>query len=247
MRPFISAQTLRSLQNRNPEAAHASSTLPGLLIYLLNIFSKAIIAQFISEASVSPKAADPVGIVAVQMFAVDDFRWYGTTLIDILMAKYHVVCPVLWGIYGDEKTNVGKGRLGWGREDRDGPWVSEQRHGERMTGLGAGFGAIALRNFSRSKNSNPYPNHHYWQAMQQIVSVPAAEATKTHFFVLKAMTEHYESRFLTLYGNAALAALRKALLDFPHQAGESGKTAAARALTVLPDLLKRNQKLTLGR
>ncbi|KAI9849067.1 MAG: hypothetical protein M1838_000297 [Thelocarpon superellum] len=227
----------------------SDGTLPGLLVYLINIFAKAIIAQFISEASVSPKAADPVGIVAVQIFASNDFRWRGRSLIDIMMAKFHVVCPVLWGVNGDERTAAGKARLGWWREETDGPWVSEQRHNERMTGLGAGFAAIALRNFAKSKLRNPYPNIRYWQALQCIVSVPPPQATSTHFVVLKAMVENYENRFLELYGSAAKAALRKALVDFPAQtlqSGGPGAGVAARAVAVLPDVLQRNRKLTLA-
>ncbi|KAI9827446.1 MAG: hypothetical protein M1832_004795 [Thelocarpon impressellum] len=243
VRQFLSARTLASIDSANAtDAAH----VPGLLVYLVNIFTKAIIAQFISEASVSPKAADPVGIIAVQMFAAREFRWNGASLIDILLAKFHVVCPVLWGMYGDEGTVQGKARLGWWREERDGPWVSEQRHGERMTGLGAGFASLALRDFSKTKLVNPLPNAAYWRALHAIVALPPGAATATHFTVLKAMVEGHEARFLKCYGSAALAGLRKALIDFPrHAGGQGGASVAARAVAVLPDVLKRNHKLTL--
>ncbi|KAI9676982.1 MAG: hypothetical protein M1817_006821 [Caeruleum heppii] len=225
------------------ESSNNSPEVPSLLIYLLNIFAKATIAQFISEAGVSPKTADPIGIVAVQIFASNDFRWNGISLIDLLIAKYHVVCPVLFGIYGSEKSENGRKRLGWWREEKDGPWLSEQRHSERMTGLGAGFAAFALRNFEKSRLDNPYPNWNYWQALQGIISVPADEATLTHFVVLKAMVEGYEPRFIEFYGRAGLAALRKALIEFPNVAGQG--SVAARAVAVLPDVLKKDKKLTL--
>lgn len=191
----------------------------------------------------TPKTADPIGIVAVQIFASNDFRWNGLPMIDVLIAKYHIVCPVLFGIYGSETSDKGRERLGWGREEKGGPWVSDQRHRERMTGLGAGFGAIALRNFAKSKLRNPYPNTNYWQALHAIVSVPTPGVTPTHFVVLKAMIENYELKFIECYGNAALAALRKALIDFPREAGRG--SVAASALSVLPDVLRRDKKLTL--
>jgi len=210
-----------------PPPATDDSKGPALLVYLLNIFSKAIISQFINEAGVSPKTADPIGVVGVSVFAANEFRWKGTSLIDIMIAKFNVV----------------KTRLGWWREDKNGPWVSEQRHSERMTGLGAGFAAIALRNFEKSRLENPYPNVRYWQSLASIVNVPPQEATQTHFIVLKAMIENYETRFLEFYGDAAKIALKKALIDFPKRATD--KSVAASAVAVLPDVLRRDKKLTL--
>ncbi|KAI9677280.1 MAG: hypothetical protein M1829_002622 [Trizodia sp. TS-e1964] len=219
--------------------------LPGLFIYLINIFSKAVISQFINEASVAPKSAEPVGIIAVQVFSTPDFQVAGRSLIDILIAKFHVVCPVLWGIYGSDKTVAGRTRLGWKREEGEGTFVSEQRHSERMTGLGAGFASISLRNFARSPCENPYPNSMYWRSLAYIVNVPPQDASQTHFIVLKAMVENHEAQFLEFYGTAALAALRKALIDFPRQTKEM--TVAASAVSVLPDVLKRDKNFTLRR
>lgn len=225
----------------------ADTQAPALLLYLLNILAKAVISQFIDEGGVSPKAADPVGIVASHIFAISEFRWNGSSLIDILIAKMHVVCPVIWGIYGDESTKEGKLRLGWWQEDKDSKtptWVSSQEHNQRMTGLGAGFAALAMRNYEKAKLDNPYPNVHYWQALAAIINVPAAEITQTHFIVLKAMIENYETRFLEFYGDAAIAALRIALLEFPRR-GEHQHSVAAKALAGLADVLRLTKKLNL--
>ncbi|KAI9796467.1 MAG: hypothetical protein M1833_006135 [Piccolia ochrophora] len=225
----------------DPARANAPGDYPSLLLYLLNIFSKAIISQFISEAGVAPKTADPVGVVAVQVFAQPDFQWRGSTLIDVLIAKFHVVCPVLFGVHGNEGTEAGRARLGWWRDESG--WVSEQRHAERMTGLGAGYASIALRNFEKSKMNNPYPNRNYWQSLQSVISVPPQGATPTHFVVLKAMVENYEARILDFYGTAGVALLKTALVDFPRTAGRNG--VAANAVATLPDVLRRDKKFTL--
>lgn len=226
-----------------PQANNSTnSQIPGPLIYLLNMLSKYIISQFIDEAGVMPKAADPIGVVAVSMFAQPEFRWNGTPLIDILLAKFHVVCPILWGVYGDDKTEGGRKALGWWRESPGGPWVSEQRHSERMTGLGSGFAALAMRDFSKSKNQNPFPPSHYWHAMACIVNTPTHQVTQTHFFVLKAMIDNYIPRFIGFYGQAAKAALRRAIVDFPQQ---SSKNVAASGLATLAVTIKRDLQLTL--
>jgi len=214
--------------------------VPGLLIYLLNIFAKGVIEQFIADAATKTEAADPIGVVAVSMFAQPDLKWRDTSLVDILFAKLHRDCPVLWGIYGSEKTEGGRQRLGWAKED--GTWIREQTHGERMTGLGAGFAALSLRDFSKTRLQNPIPNTHYWRALACIINTPPQEATQTHFLVLKAMVENYVGRFIGFYGQAAVMALRKALVEFPAQ---SPKSAAASAVAVLPEVLKRDLRFTL--
>jgi nucleoporin GLE1 len=225
------------------EGAHNNgNTLPVLFIYLLNIFSKAVLSQFIDEAGVSPKTADPIGVIAVSIFAQADLCWRGVSLIDILICKMRVVCPVLFGVRGSEKTEEGRARLGWWRE-KGGEWVSDQIHNTRMTGLGAGYAAISLRDFSKSSNTNPYPPTKYWQSMSCIVNTPPEEASSTQYIVLKAMIENYEQRFMSFYGSAARAALQVALVDFPGRAQEN--TVAVSSLKVLGDKLRRDVGLRL--
>ena len=215
---------------------------PALLVYLLNIFAKAMIAQFINEVGVKPIIADNLGTVASHIFAIDNFRWKGISLIDVLIAKFHVVCPVLFGIYGNERILEGKRRLGWWREEGGGAFVPEQRHFERMTGLGAGFAGISLKNYEKARAQNPYPDRHYWTSFAHIVNVPPQEITETHFVVLKAMIENFESKFLHFFGDAAIAALRLGLIELPRG---SPPSVAAKSLAGLVDVLKRDKKLIL--
>ncbi|KAI1486858.1 GLE1-like protein-domain-containing protein [Biscogniauxia mediterranea] len=215
--------------------------LPSLFLYLLNHFAKAVINQFINECGAQPKTADPIGVVAAMVFSNKAYLWRGKTLIDILMAKFRVVCPVLFGYRGSEKTEQGRLRLGW---RKDGPgWTPEQQHNDRMKGLGVGYAAIALRDFSKSPNTNPWPPSRYWTSLARIVNTPPAEISNTQCVVLRAMIEIYEERFITFYGSAAIAALRKALVEFPNKAQE--KTPAVSGLQVLASILKRDIGLEL--
>ncbi|KAH0557195.1 hypothetical protein GP486_005015 [Trichoglossum hirsutum] len=243
--PKIDVRQFFILPNKretDPSVMNQPPDRPALFLYLLNIFAKAVIAQFIDEAGVNPKAAEPVGVVAVTIFANDNFKWRGTPLIDILIAKFRRVCPVLFGLYGSDTTRAGRRRLGWHATD-DGEWVSEQLHAERMTGLGAGYAALTLRNFSKSKMVNPYANVKYWQSLQWVCGVPPSEATDTHFIVLKAMIENYAGKFIDLYGDAAKLALRKALVTFPKESKRS--SAAVQAVAALADALRRDEMIYL--
>ena len=230
-----------------PKLAEGQDTkVPAMLIYLMNIFSKAVIAQFINEASVKPEAADPIGTVASHIFSQPDFRWNGISLVDILFAKMHVVCPVLFGIHGDESTREGKIRLGWWQDDKDSSepsWVPSQNHYERMTGLGAGFASLALRNYEKTKLINPIPNSVYWRALANLVNLSAPHVTQTHYVVLKAMIENHVPRILEFWGDLGGAALRLALIDFPNR--EQPQSVAAKALSALVDHLRREKNLIL--
>ena len=223
-------------------ATHNESQLPSLFLYLLNHFSKAILSQFVNECGANTKAADPIGVAAAHVFSDSAFHWRGQSLIDMFIAKFRVICPVLFGYRGSEKTQQGRERVGWKR--KDGAWITEQEHMDHMTGLGAGYAAVALRDFAKSKKSNPWPPSRYWEAFSKIVNTPPSEISNTQCVVLKAMIEHTEKRFIGFYGNAGIAALRIALVEFPAIAPE--KTSAVRSLEVHGQLLKRTVGLDLS-
>ncbi|EEP81044.1 conserved hypothetical protein [Uncinocarpus reesii 1704] len=212
-----------------PHIASEEGRVPALLIYLLNIFSKAIIAQLAAEAGITPKCAGPLGVLAAQVFSMDAFVYKGCPMIDILLAKYHFVCPVLWGFYGSESTEMGKTALGWLRDEPGGPFVSRQVHEERMIGLGAGFAAISLRDFSRTSRQNPLPNTHFWKALSNIVNVPPEEVQDTHLTVLGAMLKFSAPRVVGFWGDLGLLALRNAIVTFP---GSLPKKSRARRPTI---------------
>lgn len=226
------------------EANTNDTQVPALMIYLLNIFSKAAIAQLIGEAGITPKYAEPLGILTAQIFSNDAFVYRGCSMIDILLAKYHVMCPVLWGFYGSEKNDAGKAALGWWRtEQPNGPFVTRQAHEERMTGLGAGFAAIALRNFSKTSRENPYPNRNFWRALSYIVNVPPQEVQDTHVVVLSAMLRSSAERIVRFWGDLGVAALKHAIVTFP--ASLPQKSTSTGSLEILRDIYAREKNILI--
>lgn len=219
-------------------AVHNGEALPSIFIFLLSHLAKAIVRQFATEAGVDPKAAEPIGIVAAHIFSNPDFHWRGKSMIDVLIAKYRVACPVLFGARGSDKTEAGRAAIGWRKED--GHWITEQAHMDRMNGLGAGYASISLRDFSKAGKAkqNPYPPTNYWKAVAAIVNTPPQSISSTHFTVLKAMIDGHESRFIQFYGNAAFAALRMALVEFPKKAPPNSH--GAQALQVMGQVLQKN-------
>ncbi len=223
-------------------AINNGDTMPALFIYLMIMLSKLCIGQFIGEGARNPKSVDPIGVIAVSIFARDEFRWRNMSFIDIMIAKFRVNCPVLFGTRGNEHTEEGRARLGW-RKDGNGGWISEQDHNDRMVGLGAGFASISLRDFSRSTLMNPWPASNYWQAMARIVCTPSDETSTTQYVVLKAMIDNYERKIINFFGSMGKVALRTALIDFPSNA--LVHNAAVDSLGVLADKLERDDGLHL--
>ncbi|KAI9691760.1 MAG: hypothetical protein M1822_007832 [Bathelium mastoideum] len=215
----------------------------GIFVYLLSILSKKIIAQLAEEAGRDTKRAEPVGTMAATIFSTDSLKLGPRPLVDILLAKYHVVCPVLFGIYGNEKTKFGRKRLGWLEQDKgSGKYISENEHNDRMTGLGAGYASLSLRDFSKSQRQNPYPAYHFWRALARILNTPPAEVTTTHVVILRGMLENYIPRFVRFYGHPAYVAVKKALIQFPTYAPPG---PAVSSLQVLRDILKRDEHITI--
>ncbi|KAL8727813.1 MAG: hypothetical protein Q9166_005805 [cf. Caloplaca sp. 2 TL-2023] len=254
VQPLRSIQTtLREALTSFPEPKISLATLvarpiqdaqaPALFVYLLNHLAKAAVSQFIKEAAVSAKSADPVGTIALSIFSKDEYRINGTSLVDILLAKFHVVCPALFGIYGPESTEAGRKRLGWWREEPGGPWISVQSHQDRMTGLGAGYAAISLRNFETSRMSNPYPPYHFWQTLTGILNVPAGHVTDTHFVLVRALLANSEGRFLQQYGDAAMRLMQIAVKEYPKRASKD--SVAASLLSNLGNTMKKDKWLYL--
>ncbi|KAE8145342.1 GLE1-domain-containing protein [Aspergillus avenaceus] len=224
-------------------AQSEDNKVPALLIYALNIFSKSLISSLITEASINLGHAEPVGIVAAQIFSTDAFIYKGHHMVDILWAKYRVVCPALWGFYGSEKTEGGRRAIGWWREVPGGPFISEQGHADRMTALGAGYAALTLRNFGKTPRRNPFPNHMFWFSMHKILMIPPNEIQETHVILLSSMLKSSAERIVGFFGHIGLAMMRKAIVELPNSVPR--QSMGVNQLKLLKELYKREKNIII--
>ncbi|KAK5734872.1 hypothetical protein LTR17_008644 [Elasticomyces elasticus] len=199
IREYLLSADQTALANATPQQAQ----YPAILLYLLHQFAKRTIRQLIAEGGADTEVCDPIGIIIVQIFARPDYQWQGHSLIDLLWAKYHVFCPQLFGIRAQE---------GVGEE-----------YFRRTTGLAAGFSAITLRDFSKSKNRNPAPNTLWWESMARILNSTTPQTT--HFVILKAAITDFVPRIVQLFGGAGKALIKNAVRVFP---GKGPKTVPKR-------------------
>ncbi|KAI7478644.1 hypothetical protein KC351_g8045 [Hortaea werneckii] len=214
-------------------------------------FAKSAISQLIQEAGMETETADGVGVLLVTIFSVPNYRWNGQSLIDVLWAKYHVVCPPLFGITGNQKTVAGRKRLGWwvdGDGDTANAFISDELHYQRMRGLGAGFSALTLRDFSRSANPNPAPNRLWWESLARILNLPLGHPQLTHYVLVKALLADHIPRILQIFASAGKAVIREATGEFPQKGPrkENGMPfSEVTALDSLPATLASKQGLSL--
>jgi len=227
-------------------ALNNDAQLPAVYIWLLGYLAKAVVAQCDKEVSVNPAAADPIGVFVATIFSNTPLLWRGESLIDILMSKFRMSCPALFGLRGNDKTEQGRARLGWKRDKSTKVWCNDEEHTARMSGIAAGYAAISLRDFSRTKFKNPWPPSKYWMTLASICNTPADETSNTQFTVLKAIISSNETRFIGFYGTAGKAALKLALVDFPIRANrERGVNVAADSLRTVASVLERDHSLVL--
>lgn len=222
-----------------------ATKLPALLYYMLSILCKAVINSFINNCLLDIKAAEPFGIMTVQIFALDQFQFKRNvpagsgqpktaSLISILLSKYHATAPILFGIVGDEKTR--KARMGWRAEPHGDSkaYVPEQQQYDRLAGLGAGYAAISLRNFSKSGYNNPYPPVHFWKSLAHIVNLDPRQMQPSYLLLLKNMLENSLDRIVLFFGATGIAALRLALVELPRKLpSELANKAPAQSLNLL--------------
>jgi len=236
------AQFIVSVPEAKIKESVQNTQYPAALLFLLNHFAKQLVSQLAQEASVDTSMAEPVGIATATIFAAPEFRFNGISLIDLVWAKYHKVCPVLFGISGPESTSAGKQRVGWLNG------IDAKEHVDRMRGFGAGFASITLRDFSKSVNSNPAPNHLFWTSLARILNTPPNERVSTQYVVTYNMLEHSVPRFVGFYGSAAITALKKATGDFPANGvrnAEGKLNSRATILMTLPSTWEKSLGFTL--
>ena len=225
------------------ELTTSENKVPAMLIYGLNIFSKSLVSSLLAEAAIKQSHAEPIGIIAAQIFSFDIFTYKGLHMSDILWAKYRVVCPALWGFTGNDKTEGGRRVLGWWRSPDTGAWITEQNHMDRMTALGAGFAAITLRNFGKTTRQNPFPNTMFWTTMSKILAIPPAELQETQIALLAALLRSSGERIMGFFGQYGLALMHYAIVELPPKVQR--ESMALTQLSTLKELYMREKNIAI--
>jgi len=239
------------------------ATITDLGAFTLCCFVQSVVKVFMESAPTQPENAEPVGTLLSSVFAMKELQFHRTTpsgstepqtLFPMLLAKYHKVCPLLFGITANQNTPLGKKAIGWQLTKTDaGPkttFVTENAHYDRQIGLAIGYSSFGLRNFAAATATmrNPYPPTHFWRSLAQIINLPPEQVTPTHLAILKNIFgKDGMRRFLLFFGVVGLAVIREAYIYFPERLPDDvKKTTFWKEIWVFArDKLREDSDLTL--
>jgi len=217
IRPYILSHPIPPLANE------AEAAYPAFLLYVWICFEKSLMKQFEKEAaSEDGRTIQEIGLIAASLLSDQKYMWKGIPLSDIVLAKFHRICPPLFGIRGTMTTRQGQARLGWMPIDKNAP--TQESYSQRMRGLGAGYAAMSLRSFNGKAPALPMSD--YWRALVSICNTPSEHLWPGHFALISGLVRDYYKKFLACYGVPARAVLRRAVVELPVRAPPACKDAA---------------------
>jgi nucleoporin GLE1 len=239
IRPYIVSHQIPEVTNE------AEAQYPALLLYAWICFEKSVIMQWNQEAANEDHSIiQELGLIAASLYSDHKYKWKGVVpLTDTLLAKLHRVCPMMFGINGNTTTKQGLARLGldkYGTSD-----ANQNSYLQMATGVGAGYAALSLRQFSGKNPAVPMAD--YWRAVASICNTPSDALFPGHFMCLKGLLRDFVRKFLTFYGVHAIAVLRRATRALPDRAPSErpGLKSAADIVRSMPDGWKLTLKIDI--
>jgi nucleoporin GLE1 len=241
IRPYIVSHQIPQLSNE------ADAQYPALLLYAWICFEKSVIQQWNQEAaSEDHTIIQELGLIAASLYSDPKYQWKGAVpLTDTLLAKLHRVCPMMFGISGNMTTKQGLARLGL--DKYGGSDTNLNSYLQMATGVGAGYAALSLRQFSGKNPAVPMAD--YWRAVAFICNTPSEALYPGHFMCLKGLLRDFIKKFLTFYGAPAKAVVRRATRSLPDRAPRErpGMKDAADIVRTMPDTWKRTVQIDIDR
>lgn len=226
IRPFFATQSIPNLSNE------ADAQYPCILLYAYICFVKFAIKQFEQEAANEDgRIIAELGAIVASLMIDPNFVWNNVPMTDLLLAKFHRVCPILFGIRGNMETKEGQVRLGMLPVGGEAPAVNV--YNQRMLGLAAGYAALSLRVVEKPA----IPASEYWRALAFLCNTPSASLYGGHFMVIKGLLKDYAKKFITMYGRAGRAMILRATVTLPARA-PANVVSTANLVSVLPDSWK---------
>ncbi|PSN72896.1 hypothetical protein BS50DRAFT_172466 [Corynespora cassiicola Philippines] len=224
-----------------PLSSDADAQYPAFLLYVWMRFVKALLKQFEKEAANDDGLIiQEIGLIAASLLTDSRYFWNGVSMTDLVLAKYHKLNPILFGIRGTMSTAQGRQRLGWLHIDKADP--TPNSYAQRMRGLSAGYASLSLRQFTGKPPAIPVSE--YWRAVARVCNTPTNLLTAGHFAVLQGLIQHSVKKFITFYGVSAKAALRRAVYDLPARAPQD-VSESANLVKVLPDGWRVRERISI--
>lgn len=183
------------------------------------------IDQLEAEASVEAVKANPIGICLVSTLARANNLANGHSFLDIILARLWKHNPIIRGELGPDNSENDLKRLGY-RKSAEGNWETHEDYSNRMSGLCAGYAAIASRNFTKTKMINPHPLSNIWFLFAYYCNANPDSLTNTHYFCIKTMLEISIRTMCQIYAQQGIKLVSLLIGPFAEEGIKRGRSGA---------------------
>lgn len=171
-------------------------------LWILNFFSKSVVAQAETETTVSLQSAVPLGRLAVSMIIKFE------PLRDLLIARFVKKCPLVIGYSCAVDTEEGRLRMGWKRKGDK--WEDPAVYAERLSGISAVWTAMTLSDIDTQGTPHPSPLSDSWRFLARMCNTQLKILDNVHFAVVAIWWDIASDTFSKKYGKQGMKLLRLA-------------------------------------
>lgn len=197
-------------------------------LWALNFFSKTVLDQAETEASVSLDRAYPLALLCC--YLMSSF----SELEELLMARFYKKCPFLIGFTCTLGTEQGRKDMGWKEGESPG------QYNERMAGITATWTLITSCQPLHSADVHPFPIRHSWKFLARILNTPANLLTDGHFAAVGGFWDVASKTFEQAFQKQGTKLLHAICLDLPASVKDNDFPAAKR-LGLIGEEFKQNK------
>lgn len=148
-----------------------------LFHWILNCFSKLLVAQAEIETISNVETATPLARLAVML--MDKYE----ALKELLLARFVKKCPLVIGYTCTIDTEGGRERMGWKR--KEGKYEDPNTYSERLSGICAVWVAMTISTgFDFGGRPHPYPVSNLWTFFARLANTPKDLITDVHYSVV---------------------------------------------------------------
>lgn len=163
-----------------------------VFLWILNFFSKSVVAQAETETIVSIQSALPLGKLAVMLMLRFE------PLYKLLLARFVKKCPFVIGYSCAIDTEEGRLRMGWKRSGEK--WEDPSAYAERLSGICAVWAVMTISQVETNGQPHPYPIANSWRFLARMANTNAEILSNAHYSVVANWWDVASATFAKAYG-----------------------------------------------
>lgn len=169
-------------------------------MWILNFFSKSLVAQAETETIVSIQSALPLGRLGAMLMV--RFK----ELSKLLLARFVKKCPFVIGFSCPIDTEEGRLRMGWKRSGDK--WEDPSTYAERVSGICAVWTVMSISQINTNNEPHPYPISNSWKFLARMANTKTDVLDNSHFSLVATWWDIASDAFVKAYGKQGVKLLQ---------------------------------------